>query len=388
MQPTANNTFTVKGLYTYNSSFIFGGQYQFNFPPPHRIVINGQKDLTKGNLFFTAVHFDLHSQDFYGLGPDSTLAGHAVYRQRETWFGLQGYSPIASAGKYFGVLGISGQAKYLRPSTGGVNGDSLPSVRTLYGETGAPASTLNPDFVAAGLSFDVRTPYSKPRIWEHHEAQVTYTHFSELGSRQFSFDRLEGFASVSFDLSKSLPKPKPSQSLLDESDRPWWSNALCSESSRNRCSIGSVTSTTLVTASYVAAGSGVPYVLQPTLGGADFQGVDTLRGLVDYRLRAPNRLLTQVDFDKTVANLGLKGHPIGRYGLYCFFDAGNVALTPGQLGTQSLRRDVGVGASIAVQNKIVLRAYIAFGAGEGSHPNAKAANTFATTPQAIGAWIP
>jgi hypothetical protein len=160
------------------------------------------------------------------------------------------------------------------------------------------------------------------------------------------------------------------------------------ENSRKGCDLGSITSTTLLTTSYSSAGSSVPFYLQPTLGGADFQGVDTLRGLVDYRLRAPNRLLTQIDFDKAVANLGVKGHPIGQYGLYAFFDAGNVALTPGQLGDQSLHTDVGVGVSIAVQEKLVFRAYIAFGGGEGSHINAKAANTFALTPQTVGSWIP
>jgi hypothetical protein len=112
------------------------------------------------------------------------------------------------------------------------------------------------------------------------------------------------------------------------------------------------------------------------LGGADFDGVDTLRGLVDYRFRAPNRLLMQVDFDKPIAQLFVKKHPVGEYGLYTFFDAGNVATTPGQLTANGLRTDVGVGFSVAVQNKTVLRVYIAFGAREGSHPNAKAANAF------------
>ena len=133
-QPTANNTFTVKALYTVNSSFLFGGQYQFNFRLPHAIVTGrrpdghgGQTDTTKGNLFITAVHFDLHAQDFYGLGPNSTLAGHAVYRQHETWFGVQGYSPLASFGNYFGIFGVSGQLKYLRPATGGVNDWRFPS---------------------------------------------------------------------------------------------------------------------------------------------------------------------------------------------------------------------------------------------------------------------
>ena len=394
-QPTANNNITVKGLYTYNHSFLFGGQYEFDFRPPHPIVTGrrpdghgGQTDLTKGNLFFTADHFDLSSQDFYGPGSNSTLAGHAVYRQHETWLGVQGYSPLVSLGRYFGIFGVSGQVKYLQPATGRVQGSSFPSVRDLYGESGAPSSTTNPDFVAAGFGIDVRTPTSKPRVWEQHEAQATYTHFSEIGSSRFSFQRFEAAASVSFDLSKSLPKPPPGASLLNQPARPWWRDALCMENARGGCDIGSLRSTTVVTTSYTSAASAVPFYLQPTLGGADFEGLDTLRGLVDYRLRAPNRLLTQVDFDKAVANLGVKGHPIGKYGVYAFFDAGNVSLTPGQLTAQGLRRDVGIGASISIQNKVVIRAYIGFGAGEGSHPNAKSFNSFAPTPETIGSWIP
>jgi hypothetical protein len=393
-QSDANNNFSAKGIYTYNASFLFGGQYQFNFPPPHAIVTGkrrdghgGQTDQTKGNLFVTGVHFDLHAQDFYGLGPNSTLAGHAVYRLHESWAGLQAYSPLASAGNFLGIFGISGQLKYLHPSTGGVNGDSLPSVAARYGEAGAPGSLIHADFIAAGVGFDLRTPTSRPRDWEHHEAQLTYTHYSQFSSSQFSFHRLEAFASLSFDLSKSLSTP-PGVDLLSPPTRSIWRNSLCMENSNGACDIGSLTSTTLLTTSYTSGGSSVPFYLQPTLGGADFEGADTLRGLVDYRLRAPNRLVTQINFDKPLINIGIKDHPIGKYGLCAFFDTGNVSFTPGQLTARGLRKDVGIGASISIQNKIVFRAYIGFGAGEGSHFNTKAANTLAVTPQTIGSWIP
>jgi hypothetical protein len=129
-----------------------------------------------------------------------------------------------------------------------------------------------------------------------------------------------------------------------------------------------------VTASYTGTSSTVPFYLQPTLGGTDFEGIDTLRGLVDYRLRAPNRLLIQTDFDKALAQIKVKGKPVGQYGIYTFFDAGNVAANPGQLTDTGMRTDAGVGFSVSVQNKIVFRVYIGFGAGEGSHPNAKTAN--------------
>ena len=105
------------------------------------------------------------------------------------------------------------------------------------------------------------------------------------------------------------------------------------------------------------------------LDGAVLSGNSSL--LVDdlllQRILIGKRLLQQI---------GLKKHPLGQYGLYTFFDAGNVALAPGQLASNGMRTDVGVGVSVAVQNKIVLRGYIAFGAGEGSHPNVKMANAF------------
>jgi hypothetical protein len=49
----------------------------------------------------------------------------------------------------------------------------------------------------------------------------------------------------------------------------------------------------LLTASYLGSNRLVPFYYQPTLGGTDIEGVDTLRGLVDYRLRASNRILLQ-----------------------------------------------------------------------------------------------
>jgi hypothetical protein len=88
-------------------------------------------------------------------------------------------------------------------------------------------------------------------------------------------------------------------------------------------------------------------------------------------LRAPNRVLLQEAFDKRVW-----GTELGQLGLYVFFDAGNVATKPGDLSLGNLRKDVGVGISYSVENKIVIRAYYGFGAGEGSHPNVKLPNAF------------
>jgi hypothetical protein len=378
--PDANHILNLKSLYSTNGSYVASGQYRLVFRPIRPIEIGGknghpgQIDDTHANIDFNLVRFDLAIQDFYGIGPNSTLAGHAVYRQIETSFGVNGYMPIPVVSGRPGIIGVLGELKYLSPVTKGVSGDAFPSVNAAYGNAGAPGSTTQANFVEAGAGLSIRTPTTRPLLWERHEAQVMYRHYFDQGSRQYSFDRLEAWGDVAFTLLKQ--PPSNGRWAQVNYNRPAWKDALCMQTPTGACQIGTFTLAGRVTTSYTADVSQVPFYLQPTLGGADFYGVDTLRGLVDYRLRAPNRLLVQVDFDKPIAQIGVKGHPLGQYGLYSFFDAGNVSLTPGTLTSNGMRTDVGVGFSIAVQNKIVMRVYIAFGAGEGSHPNAKMANAF------------
>jgi hypothetical protein len=367
----ANHIVTIKASYSLNSSYIFSGSFRIVHAPLGIVQAKGKKgrpgqiDQTKARIDFNATRVDFHTQDFYGIGPDTSLAQHAVYRQQESWFGMSGYTPVAYLGGVFGVLG---EVKYLQPVIKGVSGDTLPSVNVHYGEAGAPGSTMRSDFLETGTGVSLGVPTSKPRTWEKHEAELMYRHYFEQGSREFSFDRLEGWADMSLDVTKRLAD--------DDDSRSRWQDALCMENPLRRCLLGTVSVTGRVTTSYASDVSAVPFYLQPTLGGADLEGVDTLRGLVDYRLRAPNRVLVQVNFDKPIYNVGIKGHPLGQYGLYVFFDAGNVSLKPGDLLANGLRKDVGVGFSVAVQNKIVARVYVGFGAGEGSHPNFKLANAF------------
>lgn len=367
----ANHIFNAKALYSWNSSYIFSGQFRIVHSALRTVERKGENgkpgqiDQTKARLDFNATRVDLHAQDFYGIGPDTTLAQHAVYHQQENWYGMSGYTPIAYFG---GVLGILGEVKYLQPAIKGVSDDPLPSVSTRFGDVGAPGSTTRSDFLETGAGVSLGVPTSRPRTWEKHDAELMYRHYFEQGSGKFSFDRLDGWGNVSLDITQRVADNDQSRSL--------WQDAWCMENPLKHCLLGTVTLVGRITTSYTSGGNRVPFYLQPTLGGADFEGVDTLRGLVDYRLRAPNRVLMQVNFDKPVYNLGIKGHPLGQYGIYAFFDAGNVSLKPGDLFANGLHKDVGVGFSVAVQNKIVARVYIGFGSGEGSHPNFKTANVF------------
>jgi hypothetical protein len=349
---------TVRGMYSLKNFYLFDGVYTMTMPPVghwQTIARNSTKFVDDDNaqVKLEASRVDLRSQDFYGLGPASTLAGHAVYRQQEDSVGADAYTPVSS------WAGVNGGLHYLSPAIKGVTGDAFPSEITVYGEAGAPASTTRPDFVQVAVGGSLRTPTFKTKMpWESHHARVLYEHFSQVGASQYSFGRLSASASLGALLKKKL---------AFDFERPWWKDALCQQGNDLHCTLGTFTVTGLVTASYTGPQSTVPFYLQPTLGGTDVAGVDTLRGLVDYRLRAPNRVLVQAQFDKPVS---------GPLGLYAFFDAGQVEAKPGQLSLGNLRTDVGVGATLSVQRKIVVRLYIGFGAGEGSHPNAKLPSAF------------
>jgi len=108
----------------------------------------------------------------------------------------------------------------------------------------------------------------------------------------------------------------------------------------------------------------VPFYLDETLGGADIYGNDTLRGFVDYRFRGPSRMLFQAEFRHRVW---------GPFGLYTFADSGKVAQTSSDLAFEHMRHDYGIGMYISATNRIVLRAYLGFGSGEGIRPNFKPA---------------
>lgn len=118
----------------------------------------------------------------------------------------------------------------------------------------------------------------------------------------------------------------------------------------------------LATASYVGSASSVPFYFSRLWGELTSTAWIRCRGLLDFRLRAPNRILLRAQFEH---------HLWSFFGVSGFYDLGKVAAYPGDLGLSHLQHDLGIGAFFNIQNKVVVRAYIGFGGGEGIHPNFK-----------------
>jgi len=55
-----------------------------------------------------------------------------------------------------------------------------------------------------------------------------------------------------------------------------------------------------LTISDTSNGNVVPFYMQETLGGSDINGQPTLRGFADYRFRAPDLMLIQVEYDRRI----------------------------------------------------------------------------------------
>jgi hypothetical protein len=343
----AESDLHFRALYSFTNFSLIEGRYDYKRPAI------GQADVTKGSRFedqitlsLFASRVDFAKQDFYGLGPNTQLSDLALYREIEDKMGASADWPILSWFAAGGALDVR------FPTIKGVSGSSTPSAGPRYGEAGAPGVSAQPTFMNYEAYLRFHTPAKAKHTWNFSEAKLTYDRFSDLRTGTFSFNRLEEFASTLFDLRRDT----------SELVRPWWKNLYCEPIVGGQCSMGQLVFRELLTASYVGANRAVPFYLQSTLGGTDIEGIDTLRGLVDYRLRDPNRILMQAEFYHN-----LQG-PIGVYG---FYDVGKVALSASDLSLVHLRHDVGVGVYVKVQNKIVIRGYIGFGAGEGSHPNFK-----------------
>jgi hypothetical protein len=105
-------------------------------------------------------------------------------------------------------------------------------------------------------------------------------------------------------------------------------------------------------------GHRIPFYLQETLGGSDINGASALRGFIDYRFRAPHLVLFQADYSRRVW---------GPLGLMAFYDAGTVALLRSDLDLKNLKHSFGFGITAWAADKVVFKAYIGLGSGEGRH---------------------
>jgi len=320
-------------------------------PYLHRLALVSGNPAIDAKAAFTvcAQRLELQRQDFYGLGPSTTQSDLALYKSRQTSAGFNVTNPFST----WAAIGFS--FDYLQPRVLPVLDGDRPPITDMYTEETAPGITHQPHFIRFGP--DVRFRF-EPTYLRFTELKAGYVFYHELDGGTYSFRRLTASSRTEYEILIQTENTASNRSAL--------SNFLCTPRPAKECSLGILAVSANVSLSQTGSGSQIPFYFQPTLGGADMQGQDTLRGFRDFRFRAPNLMLLQAEYRRGVW---------GPIGFLSFVDIGRVALRPSELVVEHLRHDIGVGLYFSAGNTILLRAYVGFGTREGIRPNAKLAGS-------------
>lgn len=301
----------------------------------------------KASITLHAEHFDLMHQYFYGEGNATSQSQLAVYRLQQTSGGVAAADPLTN----WASVGIS--ADYLQPTILGATSTGRPSITSSYTEAGAPGLTRQPGFSRVQPS--VRLLF-KPVFAEFIELRSAYAFYHATNGAPYSFRQFSGTLAADH---KIRIQRKHTASHYNA-----FENAICTGLPAKECTPGDISAKLFATTSQTSGASTVPFYFQPTLGGADFQGGDTLRGYRDYRFRAPNIIGLETQFTHQVWG------PIGAFG---FYDVGRVALKASDLGFDHFHHAIGVGMYVSAASIIVFRVSVGFGTHEGILANPKAA---------------
>jgi len=263
---------------------------------------------------------ELPRMPFYGLGPNSTQAGLADFSERQTRAGASAIDALTH------WLGVGGVVEGIFPDVGGVSSPTVRSIDRFYSEATAPGLIAQPNFIHTELF--VHPHHADPFELDYH---IGYNFYHDTGAGNYSFRRFRADA-------KHFIYPERSGGTP------------------HRDSV--ITLHALASLSDTSGANRVPFYLQETLGGSNIDGEPTLRGFRDYRFRAPNLLLFQAQYDRRLW---------GPIGALAFYDTGQVAARASDIDFSKMRHSFGFGLGIWVGSKVVFRASVGLGSGEGRH---------------------
>jgi hypothetical protein len=323
------------------------------------------------NLYAQTI--SLNTITYFGLGPSSSEAGRSFYGMRETIVGSSAIKPFYArlSAAVFGE--VNGRFVDIRSSLG----QASPSIGVLYTEATAPGLTHQPGTLQLGEGVRMRPVFFDDLL--HLDYNLTYQQYVATGD-SFTFQRLTTDLSHQFALYRKttrilLPRDTngPDECSVDtDSENPECSvdkfaqNPECiGNSSKPECKAitrdlqGSVGFRFLFAASMTPAGNVVPFYFQPTLGGSDINGDQSLSSYQDYRFRAPNLLLIRENFEHSIGNLPL--------GITLMADEGKIAMDSGDLGSNPWIHSFSAGLTLRAGGFPQVVLLFSWGGKEGTH---------------------
>ena len=304
---------SVDGRFATNGSTSFSGRLD--------VLGSGNRfDNRHNNATFVVERQQLAQLDYFGQGNDSNVTNQSAYALNRTVAGGMVEMPLP-----YGFF-VSGQMSglWMRPSP--TAGLSVPpiEVRFTSGTAATPASDTSTSYLVYGGALRWKYPLDAVTGGYATETGGTVREFRELGGLPFSF--------TGVDLA--------------------WTNQYAPNSWLGQFSFNSFASLSIV-----PDGHSVPFYLQPTVGGTDLNGFSVLRSFNDYRFRAPNRVAIILEHEHNL---------LGPIGSLFFADWAQVSTAPSTLTLDAFHRSFGAGVTVRVGNVTVLRAFYAWGGGEGT----------------------
>jgi hypothetical protein len=256
-------------------------------------------------LFVTLRYRYLPEEDFYGLGPDSSLDEKTTYLQEET-------RAYLTSGLQLGRHAVwIVQGGYQRNDLGPGKSSRDPSIETVFDEREAPSLLDPPDYARFGTQvfLEFRDEPGNP----HRGGMLALLgeRFSDQNGGRFSFERFGA------DARGYLPLGSPQRVLALRA-------AFLSD--------------------HPDAENEVPFFMQESLGGSH-----TLRGFNSFRFRGEKLALYQAEY---------RWEPAPFWELAVFTDAGQVGRAGSSLGP--LEWDYGFGMRFKSYRDVFVRVEVAF----------------------------
>lgn len=260
---------------------------------------------------------------YYGIGPNTNTGDRADFAMNNQSVGAILSNPLSS------WLAVGGTFENVWTSVNGFTDPEIISIDRRYNERSAPGLVRQPTILHSEVFLRPHYGSTPPYMLDY---RIGYHWFHDTGTGEYSFSRFVA------DLQHNLYPERPAGQIRRDSLLNL--RAYLSTSNTGR-------------------GNRVPFYFQETLGGSDINGNPTLRGYRDYRFRGPHAVLFQAEYSRRIW---------GPIGALAFYDAGTVATRRADLALTNLRHSFGGGLALYLADKIVFRAYVGLGSGEGVHP--------------------
>lgn len=316
-------------------------------------------------LFTSAPLFNFYSQsislnhiDYFGLGPDTQRAAHAVYGFSENITGASAILPLGGGfrpAKLSLDFEMNGRFPSVRPGP-----SDEPPIYLLYSEPNAPGLAQQTGFLQPSEGLRLESSLFKGHVRLNYFG--SFQQFFAPGNSAYSFRRWNADFTHTIPLYGSLTSRSSSYNGPDDCTGPGGKGSAlpCPVVSSTQKVEGLVTLRAFLSESIAGASSRVPFYFMPTMGGSDINGTRMVASYPDYRFRGPDLILFQGTVEHSLGKL-----PVG---LLFSADGGKIGLRRDDIDIGHFRHTFSAGFTVHAGGLPLIDFVYAWGGSEGGHP--------------------